>query len=135
MTMTPPRARHAYLMTSLAFGLAMTAGLFGLMRCFVHSPQARAADYLAISAKALSENPLAAASAAWEAARLDPSSAKAWDMLAITLKQNGDELAARQAMRIAARLHQNDGRMDAHPIYAMPAELRLSFLAHTAGDL
>lgn len=132
--MTRQRNRHAYLLTSLAFGLAMVAGVAGLFRCFVQSPQARAADYLSISAQAFSENPLAAASAAWEAARLNPSSAKAWDMLAVTLRRNGDEIAARQASRIAARLHQHDG-METFPIYAMPAELRLSFLAHTAGDL
>lgn len=121
-------------MTSLAFALAITAGVCGLFRCFVQSPQARASDYLAISAQTLSENPLAAASAAWEAARINPSSAKAWDMLAVTLRHNGDETAARQAQRIAARLHLNDGT-GPHPIYAMPAELRLSLLALSSGDM
>jgi Tfp pilus assembly protein PilF len=132
--MTRQSTRHAYFLTSLAFGLAMVAGVCGLLRCFVQSPQSRASDYLVISAQALPDNPLAAASAAWEAARLNPSSVKAWNMLAITLRRTGDEAAARQADRIAARLHMNDGVIQ-NPIYAMPAELRLSFLAHSAGDL
>lgn len=126
------RSKHAYLMTSLAFVLAIVAGTSGLMRCLVQSPQSRAADYLLISEQTLHSNPLYAASAAWEAARINPSSPQAWEMLSRTLQQNGDDIAALQAQKIAYRLQ---GGGDPQPLYAMPAELRLSLLAHSEGDL
>lgn len=128
------RSKQIYLMTTLAFALAIVAGVFGLARCFVQSPQARAANYLAVSLQTIGENPLVAASAAWEAARIHPTSPQAWDMLARTLEQNGNDLAAVQAHKIAARLHAAPDR-DLQPLYAMPAELRLSLLSLSGGGL
>jgi Tfp pilus assembly protein PilF len=131
--MTRHRSKHSYLLTTLAFTLAIVAGAAGLARCFVQSPQSRAENYLTLSQQALPGNPLYAASAAWEAARINPSSIQAWNMLALALHQNGDETASLQAQKIAARLQGGEGEI--HPLYAMPAELRLSLLALSEGDL
>lgn len=121
------RSKHAHLLTTLAFVLAGVACFSGMVRCLVQSPQSRAADYLVISQESFADNPLYAASAAWEAARINPASVEAWQMLSLTLKKNGDEIAAQQAQKIAARLR--SGEENAAPLYAMPAELRLSLLA------
>ncbi len=120
-------------MITLAYSLAIFACVVGLGRCFVQSPQAKAADYLLISSQTQLNNPALAASAAWEAARLNPGSPEAWNMLASTLQQKGDAAASRQAHMMAVRLQKDPS--DIQPLYAMPAELRLSFLAASDKDL
>jgi hypothetical protein len=63
-----------------------------------------------------------------EAVRLNPAAPQGWQMLSKLLRDNGQAQAAKQAMVIAARLQQNP---DPAPVYAMPAELRLSLLVLT----
>lgn len=120
-------------LTTTAFALAFVSCLFGLSLFLIKSPQAKSADYLVLSKQVLASDPDLAASAAWEAARLNPSSSEAWDVLSQSLQQKGDRSAAQKAKVIAMRLHKNPH--DKTPLYAMPAELRLSFLASSNGDL
>lgn len=131
--MTRHRSNHAHLLTTLAFALAIIAGVSGAVRCLVQSPQSRAENYITLSQQALPADPLYAASVAWEAARINPSSQEAWTTLSMALHYNGDEMASIQARKIAARLQ--SGEENATPLYAMPAELRLSLLALSEGDL
>lgn len=73
-----------------------------------------------------------AVAAAWEATRLNPRSAQAWETLSRILQQNGEIYAARKALTIAAKLNKSPS---ISPVYAMPAEFSLSFLAAEAKGL
>lgn len=120
------RSKHSYILTSLAFGLAVFAGFAGVARCFIQSPQAKSEAYLQMSVNALQNDADLALLSAFEAARSNPASVRAWTHLAAVLRQTGDETSSRQAQVIAQKL-QHDPAADV-PVYAMPAELRLSFL-------
>lgn len=111
-----------------AFFLAAFSCALGLVFCLVKSPQARAGAYIAAAADAMDQGQadLAAASAL-EAVRLDPMRAEGWQILSAMLQQKGDMAAAAQARTIAFRVQQNPD--DAAPVYAMPAEFKLSLLA------
>lgn len=130
-TRRPFSGRNA--VVTCAFSLAILSCFLGLALCFVKSPQARSAEYLQISQQLLSSDLSLAYTAAMEAVRLDPSSARAWEILSVTLQERGEETASRAAQNIVARLQQNPGEIV--PIYAMPAELRLSFLTPTSEGL
>lgn len=116
---------------TLAYGFAMVSCLLGLSLCLIKSPQARSDSYLVLSAQSTDIND--AAAAAWEAARLNPSSPKAWDMLAGLLQQKGDLASAQKARFIAA--HLDPSLENSNPVYALPAELKLSLLAEIGQDL
>jgi hypothetical protein len=120
------RSGHSHILTSLAFGLAIFAGFAGVARCFVQSPQAQSDAYLQMSVNAVQNDMDLALYSAFEAARSNPASVRAWAHLAAMLQQSGDETTSRQAEIIAKRLQQNPN--DDVPVYAMPAELRLGFL-------
>jgi cytochrome c-type biogenesis protein CcmH/NrfG len=112
--------------TLLAFSLALFSCVLGLVFCVVKSPQSRSEAYLAMAAEAITQSrPQEAAAAAMEAVRLNPAAPKAWQLLSKLLRENGQGQAAKQALVIAARLQQNP---DPTPVYAMPADLRLSLL-------
>lgn len=130
--MTSHRSGQSYFFISLAFGLAIFAGVAGVARCFVESPQAKADAYLQMSINAQYNDTDLALDAAMEAARHNPVSVQAWRQVSETLLQAGDETASRQALIIAKKLQHNP--VDAAPIYAMPAELRLSFLGRAGGE-
>lgn len=116
---------------TLAYGFAMVSCLLGLSLCLIKSPQALSDSYLALSAQ--SANIDAAAAAAWEAARLNPSSPKAWSLLASLLQQKGDMASAQKARFIASHLDPYAPESD--PVYALPAELKLSLLAEIEQDI
>lgn len=127
------RAKTRRLRTLLAFSLAVFSCVLGLLFCVVKSPQSRSDAYLALAAEAMVQSrPHDAAAAAMEAVRLNPAAPKAWQLLSKLLHDNGQAQAAKQALVIAARLQQNPGPA---PVYAMPADLRLSLLvlAETGG--
>ena len=130
--MTDHRSKQFSILTSLAFALAVFTGFAGVARCFVQSPQSKSDQYLQMSVNAMANDADLALSAALEAARLNPVSTKAWHHLSIMLQQTGDDIAARQALQIAQRLQHNPS--ESLPLYAMPAELRLSLLATGNGD-
>ena len=120
------RAKSRRVRTVLAFSLALTSCFLGLVFCVVKSPQSRAEAYMALAAQAMTQSrPQEAAAAALEAVRLNPAAPQGWQLLSRLLRDNGQSQAAKQAMVIAARLQQNP---DPAPVYAMPAELRLSLL-------
>jgi hypothetical protein len=127
--LTPKTGRG--LIPAFAYGFAVLSCVAGLSLCLIKSPQAQSESYLALSVQA--PDIQSATAAAWEAARLNPSSAKAWDRLAFMLHQKGDVGAAQRARFIASRL-QNKGEQG-DPIYALPAELKLSLLADVARDI
>jgi cytochrome c-type biogenesis protein CcmH/NrfG len=111
-----------------AFTLAAFSCVFGLLFCLVKSPQARSEAYLAMAVEALAQSHThEAAAAAFEAVRLNPAASEGWRILSKMLQENSQGHAAKQAMVIATRLQKNPGQQN--PLYAMPAELRLSFLA------
>ena len=111
-----------------AFGLAVFSCLLGLSFCLLKSPQARSQAYLAAAVEAMDNNqPEQAAAAALQAVRLNPMLPEGWHLLSQMLQQKGDENAAAQARSIAARVQQNP--RDSAPVYAMPAEFKLSLLA------
>jgi Tfp pilus assembly protein PilF len=98
------------------------------------SPQARSEAYLAAALDAHDQSrPSDAAAAAMEAVRLNPAAPQGWKILSKMLQQNGQETAARQANVIASKLQHNPA--DTGPLYAMPAELKLSFLAAAQTDM
>ncbi len=120
------RAKTRRTRTVLAFSLALTSCFLGIVFCVVKSPQSRAEAYMALAAQAMTQSrPQEAAAAALEAVRLNPAAPQGWQLLSRLLRDNGQSQAAKQAMVIAARLQQNP---DPAPVYAMPAELRLSLL-------
>lgn len=120
------RAKTRRARTLFAFSLALFSCVLGLVFCVVKSPQSRAEAYLALAADAMTQSrPHDAAAAALEAVRLNPAAPKAWQLLSRLLRDNGQSQAAKQALVIAARLQQNP---DPAPVYAMPADLRLSLL-------
>lgn len=113
-----------------AFILAAFSCVLGLVFCMVKSPQAQSHAYMAaaVDAAALGRAEDAAA-AALACVRLDPSSHQNWRVLSQMLRASGRAEAAQQAHKIAARLQQ--GPASVSPVYAMPAEFRLSQLAET----
>jgi Tfp pilus assembly protein PilF len=116
-----------------AFGLAILSCVLGLALCFVKSPQARSAQYLQMAREMAMTDPALSYDAALEAVRLNPSSAQAWEILSYRMQQNGEFVLARKARNIAARLQQMPG--ESFPVYATPAELRLSLLLSSAEGL
>lgn len=130
--MTPQQTRKGRrTIPTLAYGFAMVSCVLGLSLCLIKSPQARSDSYLALSAQSADIND--AAAAAWEAARLNPSSAQAWSVLAGLLQQKGDVASAQKARFIAS--HLDPYAPDANPVYALPAELKLSLLAEIGQDI
>ncbi len=111
-----------------AFFLAAFSCALGLMFCMVKSPQARSAAYMAaaVEASALNRSEDAAV-AALASVRLDPANQQNWRVLSQMLRASGRAEAAVQAHKIALRLQQGPPALP--PIYAMPAEFRLSQLA------
>ena len=121
-------AKHRQRTAFFAFALAAFSCLLGLSFCLVKSPQSRAQVYIAGAVSAMAaHNDEQAAQAALKAVRLDPMQPQGWHILSEMLHKRGDENAAAQARVIAARVQQNPASVP--PIYAMPAELKLSLLA------
>lgn len=117
-----------------AFALATLSCVLGLLFCLVKSPQARSEAYLSLAMESMAQSrPQEAAAAALEAVRLNPAAPQGWRLLSRMLQQNGQGHAARQAMVIASHLQQNPHSPT--PLYAMPAELRLSLLALAETDI
>ncbi len=111
-----------------AFLLAAFSCVLGLSFCLLKSPQARGEAYLALAVEAMAENRFEEASAAaLESVRLNPASPQGWQLISGMLQQKGDHEAAARARSIASKLQQNPRSMT--PVYAMPAELKLSLLA------
>jgi cytochrome c-type biogenesis protein CcmH/NrfG len=119
-----PSSKRAF----FAFFLAAFSCLLGLSFCLVKSPQARAQAYVAAALEAMEDHrPHQAAAAALEAVRLDPMLPQGWRILSEMLQQKGDVAAAAQARSIAARVQHKP--VDAVPVYAAAADLRLGLLA------
>jgi cytochrome c-type biogenesis protein CcmH/NrfG len=113
------RQKH-YSRALLALIFAAFSGVLGLGFTLVKSPESRSEAYDQ------------AAAAALEAVRHYPLSLRGWDVLGASLAQNGQSSTARKAQQIAARLRQDPS--SPAPLYALPADLRLSLLADTAGQ-
>lgn len=122
--------KHRQRTAFFAFALAAFSCLLGLSFCLIKSPQSRAQGYVAVAMEAMAaHNDMQAAQAALEAVRLDPMQPLGWQILSQMLQKRGDKNAAAQARTIAARVQQNPSATP--PIYAMPAEFKLSLLALT----
>ena len=127
--MTAQRAqKHRHGTAFFAFAFAALACLLGLSFCLIKSPQSRAQLYVAAAVEAMqNSDDERAALAALEAVRLDPMQPQGWRILSEMLQKRGDRDAAAQARVIAARVQQNPASVP--PVYAMPAEFKLSLLA------
>ena len=122
--------KHRQKTAFCAFALAAFSCLLGLSFCLVKSPQSRADAYVAAAVNAMAAHEdNQAAQAALKAVRLDPMQPQGWQILSEMLHKRGDENAAAQARVIAARVQQNPATVP--PVYAMPAEFKLSLLALT----
>lgn len=128
-TMSPGRrAKKRQARIFQAFLLASLSCALGLVFCMVKSPQARSEAYRGLAAQAMFERRIDdAAAAAMEAVRLNPAAPEGWTLLSELLRRNGQGHAAQQALAIASRLQNNPETIA--PVYALPAELRLSLLA------
>lgn len=114
----------------LAFALAGFSGLFGLGFILVKSPAVQSGRYLALAMDSYDHGAYAdAAAAARAAVRLDPVTPANWLFLSRALQAGGQQSAAHRAQVIAMRLQHKDDL--ANPLYASPADLKLSFLAMT----
>lgn len=112
----------------LAFFAGVLCCVLGLAFCLVQGPSSRASSYMELTGQALADNrPQDAVASAMMAVRYAPSDVNGWHILSQTLAQDGQQVAARQAERIARHLQQNPSA-DV-PLYALPAELKLSLLA------
>lgn len=120
--------KHRQKTAFCAFALAAFSCLLGLSFCLIKSPQSRADAYVVAAVTAMAaHNDIQAAQAALEAVRLDPMQLQGWQILSEMLHKRGDENAAAQARVIASRVQQNPAAVP--PVYAMPAEFKLSLLA------
>jgi len=116
-----------------AFLLVAFSCALGLSFCLIKSPQARSEAYLAAALSAMDRHQTGtAASAALEGVRINPMTPEGWQILSRVLQQKGNQAAAKYAQSIAARLRQNPASID--PVYAMPAEFKLSLLALAESD-
>lgn len=121
-------AKHRQRTAFFAFALAAFSCLLGLSFCLIKSPQSRAQAYVAAAVEAMAAHDhQQAAQAALEAVRLDPMQPQGWQILSEMLQKRGDENAAAQARLIVSRVQQNPAAIP--PVYAMPAEFKLSLLA------
>lgn len=127
--MCPAERRKKHQSRALcAFVFAVFSGLAGIGFTVIKSPQSRSDAYMALALESYEAQAYQAASvAAMEAVRLNPVSPEGWRLLSQALDQNGQSTASRKAAQIAARLQHNPN--GPNPLYAMPAELKLSFLA------
>lgn len=112
----------------IAFLFAVFSGLAGLGCILIKSPQSQSGQYLALALSAYDrsaypESALAAAAAV----RLDSVDPAGWLILAQALKSNGQQSAAQKAYVIATKLQQKPTPQN--PLYASPADLKLSLLA------
>ena len=122
------------LVMKATFVMAFLCLMMGLAFCMMVSPHMTAAKHRAAGVTAFS-------SAQWDAAesalrislRHDPLSADGWKILARVLEQKGDMRESQRALAVAAILE--DGPSGVTPVYAMPAEFKLSLLAMAASDV
>jgi Tfp pilus assembly protein PilF len=120
--------------SKLAFGFAFFSLVLGVCFCMVKSPSSLSRHYMGLAAQSLQLGDAAAAQQAIEESlKYNPTSKDGWKILSQILQQNGDGVRARRAMEIAHVLENN--KHLSNPVYAMPAELRLSFLAVTDRDI
>lgn len=119
--------RKRRFITCCAFILCLSCGTGGVFFSLIKSPQARAQSYHVLSLSLAAEGKDAEALAAMaQAVSLNPAAPALWHDYAGLLERGGRFHAARQALNIARRIEGGD---DVGPLYAMPAELRLSMLA------
>ncbi len=125
MRSTQVRSRNALI--ALGYGMAGLSCVLGLLFCFMKSPQARADSYRALAVESFAASDLETAEyAVRESLRLDPRSLQNWQLYAFMLQHKGHQRQAARARAVVARLQ---GRDLNEPLYATPADLKLSFLS------
>jgi cytochrome c-type biogenesis protein CcmH/NrfG len=117
-----------------AFVMAFLCLLTGLAFCLLVPPHMMAAKHRAAGVAALSTARLADAESSLRLSlRKDPLSVEGWKILARILEQKGEVRNAQRALAVVAILE--EGPAGVTPVYAMPAELKLSLLAMAASDV
>ena len=116
------------LVLKLCFALCFATCLLGVFFCMIKSPQYLGHVYMSMAIDAAQKNDLVLAEQAIKlSVRSNPMAYKSWQIMATIMEQRGDDLLAHQANFVASQLQSK--LIDKNPVYAMPAELRLSFLA------
>lgn len=119
---------------TIAFGFVFFSLFAGVFFCMVKSPDTLSKNYNALAQVAIASGDLAGAKAALvQSLKIHPTSKTSWRLMEDILKQEGDLHGARKAAKIASAL-ENPATANT-PLYAMPAELRLSLLAMADKDM
>lgn len=106
---------------------ALIAGLCGAAFGLVSAPEHRANRALAIAAEAFTAGHYDSATRqAAEAVRLDPANPATWQLLALAAEESGRGETARRIRKLSAV---RKGGAKPEPVYAAPADLRLSALS------
>lgn len=122
------RARTRKGLVFCAFLLTFLSAALGTVFSVLKSPQARGESHLAAAADELAAGRNdAAMNLVISALRLDPTAPQSWAVYAVLMDKKGRSHAAQKARHVSSLLQQNPETV--LPAYAMPAELRLSFLA------
>lgn len=102
--------------------------LLGIVFCLVASPQTMAEKYTHQAVMAIEAGDYGLARTAMIAAlRHDPLSVDSWKILSRVLEHSGRAQEAKTANAVIG--HLTGAPISSDPLYAMPADLRLSFLA------
>ncbi len=121
------------LVLRLAAFLCGLSLLLGVVFCVVASPKSLSQKYTARAVLALESRDYDSARLSMMSAlRHDPVSADGWTIFARILEEGGHAQDARVAKGIAGHLMGASAK--SNPLYATPADLRLSFLAIAGGD-
>lgn len=112
----------------LATGLCGVTLFFGVLFCLVASPKMMAEKYTHQAVMAIEAGEYdVARTAMLSALRYEPLSVPSWKILSRVLEQSGRVQEAKTANAVIG--HLTGAPMSSDPLYAMPADLRLSFLA------
>ena len=131
---SPTRFCRNNICITLAFGFVFFSLFAGVFFCMLKNPRALAQDYAKLATIALSYGDVVGAKAAAEQSlKQNPTARQGWEVMAKILLESGDSRGAQKAARIANALGHPAGAPNL--LYAMPAELRLSFLAMSDKDI
>jgi len=118
---------------NISFLMCIITLIGGVLLCVIKSPNAMADTHLSMAVKSYDMGNLQE-SKQWVLLSLqsNPSSLKAWHMMANILRDSGDVLGQKQALKIVAAFESNSNQS---PTYAIPADLKLSLLSLQNQDI
>lgn len=125
---SPRRIKPVSLGVAACFALCGMSLVFGLAMILTLSPAQKSSQTLARAVQALSaNNPQLAQDLAFQSLSYRPENRDAWHVLSAAYDRQGQGASSDKARGIVFVLAHKT--QDASPAYAVPADLRLSFLA------